>query len=141
DIGIANTTGGVLLPVATMPVEIMTSISVLIVLVVAQPVTALITLVYLGAIAAMLYFVISSKALVAGTVNRDYSFKVNTLVSEMVAALKEITLRNKAREVAGVVHGNRVHAVRGRANIHFLNAVPKFVLEVAIIGGFLLVGG
>ncbi|MFC4556069.1 ABC transporter ATP-binding protein [Georgenia faecalis] len=141
DIGIANTTGGVLLPVATLPVEVMTSISVLVVLVVAQPVTAAITLVYLGAIAALLYFVLSRKALVAGRVNRDYSFRVNTLVSEMVATLKEITLRGKTREVAAVVHDNRTHAVRGRANIHFLNAVPKFVLEVAIIGGFILVGG
>lgn len=140
DVGIANTTAGLLLPAASLPTEIVTFVAVLAVLVVAEPVTAAITLVYLGLIAAVLYFVISKRAVVAGRVNRDYSFRVATLMTEMVATLKEITLRNKAGEVAQVVHRNRIHTTRARANIQFLNAVPKFVIEAALIGGFVLVG-
>ncbi|WP_230976521.1 MULTISPECIES: ABC transporter ATP-binding protein [Georgenia] len=140
DVGIANTTAGLLLPAASLPAEVVTFVAVLAVLVVAEPVTAAITLVYLGLIAAVLYFVISKRAVVAGRVNRDYSFRVATLMTEMVATLKEITLRNKAGEVAQVVHRNRIHTTRARANIQFLNAVPKFVIEAALIGGFVLVG-
>jgi ATP-binding cassette, subfamily B, bacterial PglK len=141
DVGIANTTSGLILPAASLPTEIATTVAVLVVLFVAQPTTAAVTVVYIGLLAALLYWVISPRALVAGRVNRDYSFRVARLMTEMVATLKEITLRNKTREVAGVVRENRRHAVRARANSQFLNQAPKYVLEVALIGGFLLVGG
>lgn len=141
DVGIANTTAGVLLPAATLPTEVATFLSVLVVLVIAEPVTAAITVVYLGLVGAFLYLWVSKKALVAGRVNRDYSFRAATLITEMVGALKEISLRNKADEVARIVRQNREHSTRARANLQFLNAVPKFIVESAIVGGFVLVGG
>lgn len=141
DVGIAAVIAGFLLPLLTLPTLLTTSVAVLAVIVFAQPVTAAVTLVYLGLIALVLYFWVSRKSVQAGRVNRDYSFKVAALMTEMVGALKEITLRNKAGEVANVVHQNRIHTTRARANISFLGAVPKFVLESALIGGFVLVGG
>ncbi|KRF33717.1 ABC transporter ATP-binding protein [Yonghaparkia sp. Soil809] len=141
DVGIANVTAGFLLPVSTLPSLLTTFAAVLVVLVVAQPVTALVTVLYLGAIAALLYLVVSRRAIQAGRVNRDYSFKVARLMTDMVSALKEITLADKAGEVARVVHENRIHTTRARANISFLGTVPKFVLDAALVGGFLLVGG
>ncbi|MGO1770594.1 MAG: ABC transporter ATP-binding protein [Microbacterium sp.] len=140
DVGIANTTSGLLLPAASLPTEIATFAAVLIVLVVAEPVVAAVTLVYLGVLAAILYLVVNPRALVAGRVNRDYSFRVATLMTEMVATLKEIVLRDKTSEVADVVQANRKHAVRARSNSQFLGQAPKYVLEVALIFGFLLVG-
>ena len=141
DVGIAAVVAGFLLPVLSLPTLFTTSISVLVVIVIAQPVTALVTVVYLGLIAFLLYFWVSRKSVEAGRVNRDYSFKVASLMTDMVSALKEITLRNKAGEVAGVIHSNRLHTTRARANLSFLGAVPKFVLESALVGGFILVGG
>ena len=141
DVGIANATAGFLLPVAGLPALGATFLSVLVVLVVAQPVTAAITLVYLGLIGAVMYLFVSRRSIQAGLANRDYSFKVARLMTEMVGALKEITLRDKAGEVADVVRANRAHTVRARANLSFLSAVPRYVIESAIIGGFVLVGG
>lgn len=141
DVGIAAVIAGFLLPITTLPTLLTTSVAVIGVLVFAQPLTALVTLVYLGLIALLLYFWVSRKSVQAGRVNRDYSFRVAALMTEMVGALKEITLRNKAGEVAGVIHENRIHTTRARANLSFLGAVPKFVLESALIGGFVLVGG
>ena len=141
DVGIANATSGFLLPVITLPTLLTTFAAIVIVLIVAQPLTALITVVYLGLIAALLYFWVARKSVEAGRVNRDYSFKVASLMTDMVGAMKEITLRNKSREVAEVVHANRIHTTRARANISLLGAVPKFVLDAALVGGFLLVGG
>ena len=141
DVGIANATAGFLLPVAGLPALAATFGSVLVVLVVAQPVTAAITLVYLGFIGAVMYAFVSRRSIQAGLVNRDYSFKVARLMTEMVGALKEITLRDKAGEVADVVRSNRRHTVRARANLSFLSAVPRYVIESAIVGGFVLVGG
>lgn len=141
DVGIGNTIGGFLLPVLTLPTLLVTSVSVVAVIVIADPVTALVTVAYLGGLAALQARVISKRAVQAGRVNRDYSFKVASLMTDMVTALKEITLRDKAGEVAAVVHANRIHSTRARANIHFISAVPRFVLDAGLIGGFLLVGG
>jgi ABC-type multidrug transport system fused ATPase/permease subunit len=141
DVGIGNTIGGFLLPVLMLPTLVVTSVAVVVVIVIADPVTALITIVYLGGLAALQARVISKRAVQAGRVNRDYSFRVASLMTDMVSALKEITLRDKAGEVAAVVHENRIHSTRARANIHFISAVPRFVLDAGLIGGFLLVGG
>ena len=61
-----------------------------------------------------MYWVIAGKSVEAGRVNRDYSFKVAALMTEMVQALKEITLRNKAGEVADVVHVQPLAHAPGR---------------------------
>ena len=89
----------------------------------------------------MLYFLVARKSIEAGRVNRTYSFKVAGLMTDMVNALKEITLRNSAPTVARAVHDNRIHTTRARSNLSFLGQLPKFVFDAALVGGFLLVGG
>lgn len=140
DWGIANTIAGVLLPAASLIGEATTFIVVFLVLVVAQPAIALTALIYLGLVGLALYFWVSRRSQVAGRVNRDYSYTVSRLLTEMIGALKEVTLRNKSSEVAAVVHANRVRTSRARANIQFLNLVPRYILESAVIGGLVLVG-
>jgi ATP-binding cassette subfamily C protein len=141
DVGIANTIAGFLLPVMMLPSLVVTFLALIAVLVLAQPVTALVTLLYLGGIGALLYFWVSRKSIQAGRVNRDYSLRVAALMTEMVGALKEITLRDKFGEVAAVIRDNRRRSTRARANINFLGALPRFVIDSALVGGFLLVGG
>src|SRR5690606_24421157 len=122
------------LPFMSLPSLITTAIFIVAVIVVVQPVTALVTVAYLGAIALLLYVVLARRTVQAGRVNRDYSFRVATLMADMVSALKEITLRGKEREVGEVVQRDRAHAARARSNLNFLSAVPKFVLDAAIVG-------
>lgn len=140
DVGIANTISGVLFPAVVLPAQALTFASVLVILVVASWQTALITVIYLGIIAAFLYLYLSKKSYEAGRVNRDAAMRMSTLVAEMLAALKEITLRDKAAEVGDVVYLSREKAARSRSNIRFLATVPKFVIDMALIGGFLLIG-
>ncbi len=141
DTGIANVVAGFLLPVTTLPGLLVTAGGVALVIVVAQPLTAAITVVYLGGIAVLQYAVLGNKTRQAGRVARDSALRVAALISGMVAALKEITLRGKAREVESVVSAQRAQTARARANVSFLSAVPRFVFDSAIIGGFLLTGG
>lgn len=141
DIGIANLVNGVLFPAANMPTELLSTTSVLLVLLVAQPVTAVVTLVYLGTVGTVLYVWLARRALVAGRVNRDYSLRMVALIGEMVSALKEITLRDKAGEVGEQIQAVRQHVARSRANMRFLTAMPKFVTDIALVGGVILVGG
>lgn len=140
DWGIANTIAGVLLPAASLIGEAATFIVVFLVLVVSQPAIAVTALIYLGLVGLALYFWVSRRSQVAGRVNRDYSYRVSRLLTEMIGALKEVTLRNKSEEVASVVHADRVRTSQARANIQFLSLVPRYILESAVIGGIVLVG-
>lgn len=140
DVGIANTTAGFLLPIIQLPALALSFALIVVVLLVAQPLTAVMTVAYLGGIMALLYWVISRRSVQAGRVSRDYSLKVAALMTEMMQALKEITLRNKAAEVAEIVQYNRQFSTRARANMSFLASLPVFVLNAALVGGFLLVG-
>lgn len=141
DSAIANVVAGFLLPVTTLPGLLVTAVGVVAVIVVAQPITALITIVYLGGIAVLQYFVLSGKTRQAARVARDSSLRVAALISGMIASLKEITLSDKADEVTRVVGETRSRTSQARANSSFLAAVPRFVFDAAIIGGFIVVGG
>lgn len=140
DAGIANTIMGFLLPLSKLPSLMLSSLLIVGVLVVADVKTAAIALVYLGLVALIVDRVVTRRALEAGQVNLNYSYRVAILMTEMVDALKELSLRGKLGEVAAVVTDNRRHAVRARANTSFLGSIPIFAFEMALVGGFVLVG-
>lgn len=141
DVGIANTITGVLTPVATIPTHMVTFGSILLVILIAQPTTALVTVIYFGLIALVMQVWITRKSYEAGSVNRRSGARMVSLITEMITALKEITLRDKADEVGETVFRYRREAAVSRSNIRFLGAVPKFIVDIALIGGVFLVGG
>lgn len=140
DGSVATTIAGFILPASTLLGELMTSVTLVVVLAVAQPLIALVTVVYLGALGLVLYFVIARRTRQAGLVALRYSLRSSRLITEMVGALKEVTLRNAADSVAEVVRDNRRHSTRARANAQFLGQIPRYALDAGIIGGFVLVG-
>ena len=140
DVGVGATVSGVLIPFAQLSGELFTFLAVLVVLVVAEPLLATATIIYFGIVAAVLYAWVLRKAVKAGQDNRTYSNKAVRLLGEMVHSLKEVTLRNKSAEVAEVVLSVRKRASEARANQSFLGAIPRYVLEAALIGGLGLGG-
>lgn len=140
DHGIAFTMANFILPLARVPGLFFTFVVVLGVLLFVEPLTSIIALVYLGLVAFLVHRVITRRALQAGDVNLEYTYRVANLMTEMIDALKELSLRNRLGEVASIVSRNRTHAVRARANISFLSIVPGFAFEAALIGGVILIG-
>lgn len=140
DAGIANTMAGFLMPLSRVPSAFFTFILVLAVLFTVDPVSSVIALTYLVGVAAIVHRVVTRRVLEAGEVNLHFSYRVANLMTEMIEALKELSLRNRLDQVAGLVSQNRSRAVRARANGSFLSVVPGFAFEVALIGGVLLVG-
>lgn len=140
DVGVAAINSGLIMPFMGLPSMLISAITVIIILLAAEPLTAVVTMVYLGLIAVFIYVLLSRRTLEAGRVNRRYSYKAAGLMTDMVGALKEVTLRNKFDEVASVVEEARFRATRARANIQFLGSVPKFVMDFALIGGLVLIG-
>lgn len=140
DSGIANTMMGFVLPLLLVPGYALTFILIIGVLVVSQPLTAAITLVYFSVVAFVINKVIGRRILEAGEVELKYGYRVATLMTEMVEALKELTLRNRLEQVAQIADKNRSEAVRARANSSFLAIIPRYAFEAALIGGFMIVG-
>lgn len=140
DSSVYSSIGNVLLPGAGLLGEAVTFLTVVIVLVIVQPLVAVIALVYLGLVGVAQFLWITKRARLAGEVDVRFSVITSQLVIEILAALKEITLRNKVDEVSFAVRANRARSTKARANSQFLWQVPRYVLETAIIGGFVLVG-
>ncbi len=141
DGAMASTNLSFILPVSQIPTNALTFVSVLTVLIVAQPLTALIALVYLSLVSLVLLVAVTKRARTAGQHNRKFVYRVARIMTEIMDALKEITLRGKLDEVGDVISQNRARATRARANLSFLAILPKYTYEAALIGGFLLVGG
>ena len=141
DAGVAAVMGGFVLQFIAYPSIFTTSAAVVLVLAIAQPLTAVISVIYLGFVAFLLNTVISKRLLQAARVRRTYGYKVSALLTDMTSAMKEITLRNELGSVAEVLDSNRIHLARARSNLSFLGTFPKFVLDGALVGGILLVGG
>lgn len=140
DQGIAFSMANFVLPLARVPGLFFTFIAVLGVLLLVEPLTSIIALVYLGFVALMVSKVVTKRALKAGDINVEYTYTVANLMTEMIDALKELSLRNRLGEVATIVSKNRTHAVIARADISFLSIVPGFAFEAALIGGVILIG-
>jgi ABC-type multidrug transport system fused ATPase/permease subunit len=140
DSSVSTTISGFILPATTVVGELLSFVMVITVLAIAQPMVAIIAIVYLGLLGTALFFWVTKRAREAGLVALRYSLRSSRLITEMVGALKEVSLRNKTTEAAAVVRGNRSRSTRARSNSLFLGQVPRFALDSGIVGGFALVG-
>lgn len=141
DSGVDATVNSFLMPGATLLSEFVTLVVVIVTLGVLQPLLAISTLLYFLLLGAVLFFWIAGHARKAGEVNVNYSMRSARLILEIIASMKEITLRNKETEVADVIAEARSSSVRARANINFLGQVPRYALDAGLVGGFLFIGG
>jgi ABC-type multidrug transport system fused ATPase/permease subunit len=140
DISVGSANRGFLLPLSQVPGNLFTFLAALLILVIAQPLTALIAFVYLSLVSGAISLTLSRRSKSEGQRSRDYSYRVATVMTEMVEALKEVTLRGKLDEAGRVISKNRAVATRSRANLAFMTIVPRYAFEAALIGGFLLIG-
>lgn len=140
DAGIAGAISGFLVPLTLIPASISTFILVLAVLVVSDPLTALVAIMYLTIVAIIVNRVVTYRAIEAGQVNRDFSYWTANLMTEMVDALKELSLRNRLPQMLDLVADYRRNSVRARRNGAFLSVISGYAFEAALLGGFLIVG-
>lgn len=140
DASVGSANRGFLLPLSQIPGNLFTFLAALLILVIAQPLTALIAFVYLTLVSVAISLTLSRRSKTQGQRNRDYSYRVATVMTEMIEALKEVTLRGKLDEAGRVISKNRAVATQARANLAFMAIVPRYAFEAALIGGFLLIG-
>lgn len=140
DSGVSITVSGVLMPSMGLAGEIVTAFAVVLVLLLSNWITAITAIVYLGLVALFLSRGISKRAVANGRRNREFSLRTVRLITEAMSALKEVTLKGATQDVERAVHANRIQSSNARSMTLFLGQVPRFVLESALVGGFMLVG-
>lgn len=141
DSGVNSMVNSFVLPGATLLSEFVSLVVVIATLALVQPVLAASTLAYLLLLGAVLFFWIARHIRKAGDVNVENSIRTSRLILEVIAAMKEVTLRNKEAEVAEIVNEVRTRSAQARANIYFLGQIPRFALEAGLVGGFVVIGG
>lgn len=141
DTGVDATVNSFVLPGATLLGELVSLIVILGTLAIVQPVLAATTLVYLLLLGAVLFLWVARHARKAGEVHVENTIAASRLVLEIVAAMKEVSLRNKESGVADIVEQTRGRSAQARGNLYFLTQLPRFALEAGLIGGFVLIGG
>ncbi|MGO1977172.1 ABC transporter ATP-binding protein [Brachybacterium tyrofermentans] len=141
DSGVAAVVANVLMPSMTVVAEFATITVIGVGLLLLDWQTALATFAYLGLIAMVLSRVISPLAVSNGAANRDNSIAVVRLLGEVLAALKELTLKGNEKQVTDIVADRRSAAARTRAFAQYYNQMPRFVLDAGLVGGFVVVGG
>lgn len=141
DSGVAAVVSNVLMPSMTVVAEFATITVIAIGLLIMDWQIALATFFYLGLIALMLSRVISPKAVRNGRLNRDNSIRVVRLLGEVLAALKELTLKGNEKDVGEIVADRRATAASTRAFAQYYAQMPRFVLDAGLVGGFVVVGG
>ncbi|WP_369051996.1 ATP-binding cassette domain-containing protein [Kineococcus terrestris] len=140
DESLNQTFNGFLMPFSSLVAEVASLAAVGVVVLVAAWQTAVVAAVYFAAVAVVLYAVIARRAAVAGRTATSTSVETVRLVQESFAATKEITLRGRAGQLAAVAAGVRERGARARGMAFFYSVGPRYVLEAALLGGFLVVG-
>jgi ABC-type multidrug transport system fused ATPase/permease subunit len=139
--GVDSTINAFVVPGATLIAEAVTLVAVIATLAVAQPLLALVTLIYVAALGLGLYLWSAKRSTAAGAAYVTATRRTSRLLLEIVGAMKEVALRNKEDEVSEVVVTSRTNTANARAIMTFLGGIPRYVLEAGLIGGVLVVGG
>lgn len=139
--GVDSTVNAFVIPGTSLIAEAVTLVAVISTLAIAQPLLALVTLLYMLGLGLGLYFWSAKRSSAAGEAYVTATVRTSRLLLEIVGAMKEVALRNKESEVASVVEASRTRTANARMSMTFLSGIPRYVLEAGLVGGFLVVGG
>lgn len=138
---VSSATFGFLSSLMQVPGSAFTAIAVLIVFFAVEPLSAFIGVTYIGLFVGIMFRINLRRTRVAGKEIRVFSFRVAAIMTEMAEALKELTLRAKIPEIVEEVSKNRLRSSSARGELAFLTTMPRYLLEIALIGGILIIGG
>jgi ABC-type multidrug transport system fused ATPase/permease subunit len=104
-----------------------------------DPFTAVSTFIFFLLVALALYKQLNVKARLLGRLEYEYAVKTNEKISELMGAYRELTVRNRRSHYIDLLSNLRRKATSNTAEIAFLPNYSKYVMEAAVIVGFLLI--
>ena len=100
--------------------------------------STLAALLYFGAVAVGIQFVIGPLTLKAQVKNFDSSIKLTTSVSNLLAVFRELTVSGKKDKFLDDIHSSKMMSANTNAMSGFLLSLPRHIIEVALIFGISL---
>ena len=95
-------------------------------------------LLYFGAVAVGIQFVIGPLTLKAQVKNFDSSIKLTTSISNLIAVFRELTVSGKKDMFLGDIYSAKMISTNTSAKSGFLLTLPRHIIEVALILGISL---
>lgn len=137
--GITSLTIGVLGLASTLVADLSLLIIVGLGIFLLDPLIALTTFVLFGAVGAILYFGLSKYAKQVGSRLFEYSVTSNRAISEAMALFRELHVRSRVKSTSSKISGYKSEYSQALAMQSLLPNVSKYIFEVVIIVGGLLV--
>jgi len=124
----------------TIPCEALTAVAILGALVVFQPLTAIVALIYFGLVAAIQQLVLSRRSSVIGEELVSRTNRVYQVLTD-ARGLRRILSADSASDILRAAAQLRSRLARARAMQTFVATLPRYFLEVVLAVGLLVVGG
>ena len=95
-------------------------------------------LLYFGAVAVGIQFVIGPLTLKAQVKNYESSIKLTTSISNLLAVFRELTVSGTKGKFLGDIDSSKIISAKTNAKSSFLLSLPRHIIEVALILGIAL---
>ncbi len=137
--GVGSITIGVLATFVALISDISLLLVMAIGLFVIDPLLSVTTFALFASIAFLLYRVMQVKAKTLGEQNRQTNVDSNALILEVLASYRELVVKNRRFHYSEKIGDQRHKLARATAELSFMPSISKYVFEIAIVVGSLLI--
>jgi ABC-type multidrug transport system fused ATPase/permease subunit len=116
-------------------------IFMLAILVIVDPIIALVTLLLFLGVALLLYFFMHSRAQSLGVDNSRVEVEINNKMVEVLSSFREALVHDRLGYYTNKISSFRETSYDLIAKINFLPSIAKYVIELTLVVGSLLIGG
>lgn len=131
---------GILAPVIVLVADLSVLIFISLGLMFVDPAVAIGTIIFFGSIGYFLYLFMHVKAVRLGSLQAELSIKSGEKILEVISSYREIVVQNRREYYSRTIGRQRLEAADVTASISFMGNISKYVLELSIVVGGLLLG-
>lgn len=133
--GSPNAFNGLLNTVNVLVTEAMLFVVICVGFFFVDPAATLAAIVYFGLIGFIIQYFVGSMMGKAGSVKAQASVKANTAISDLISVFRELLVLGKREKYIDGIYRARISAADSAASIYYLNGMPRYVIEAALLVG------
>jgi len=139
--GVGNIISGILGSLTAMIADFALVIVLIIGLFYIDPLVSVLTILIFGGILILLYVFLQNKASYLGKNQAILSIKSIELIQEVLNSYREAVVGGKRPYYVNKIGSNQVKLAKNSAKLSFLPSISKYVLEITVVLGTLLISG
>jgi ABC-type multidrug transport system fused ATPase/permease subunit len=139
--GVGNIVSGILGAISAMIADISLVVVMLFGLYYLDPFVSLLTIIIFGGILVFLYLFLQNRASDLGSNQAKLSVKSIELIQEVLNSYREAIVGGKRPYYVNRIGKNQVELAKNNARLAFLPSVSKYILEITVVFGTLLICG